>query len=29
MARQIYFSKMDQTDIDSMVSWLRTVPPLE
>jgi len=29
MARQIYFSKMDQTDIDAMVAWLRTVPPLE
>jgi hypothetical protein len=29
MARQIYFSKMDETDVDSMVSWLRTVPPLE
>jgi mono/diheme cytochrome c family protein len=29
MARQIYFSKMDQTDIDSMVAWLRTLPPLE
>jgi mono/diheme cytochrome c family protein len=29
MARQIYFSKMDQTDIDAMVAWLRTVPPLD
>jgi mono/diheme cytochrome c family protein len=29
MARQIYFSKMDQTDIDSVVAWLRTLPPLE
>jgi hypothetical protein len=29
MARQIYFSKMDQTDIDSMAAWLRTLPPLD
>jgi mono/diheme cytochrome c family protein len=29
MARQIYFSKIDQTDIDAMVVWLRTVPPLD
>jgi hypothetical protein len=29
MARQIYFSKMDQTDVDSMVAWLRTLPPVE
>lgn len=29
MARQIYFSKIDQTDIDAMVAWLRTVPPLD
>jgi mono/diheme cytochrome c family protein len=29
MARQIYFSKMDQTDIDTMVVWLRTLPALE
>jgi mono/diheme cytochrome c family protein len=29
MARQIYFSKMDQNDLDSIVAWLRTLPPLE
>jgi hypothetical protein len=29
MARQIYFKKMKDADIDSIVAWLRTLPPLE
>lgn len=29
MARQIYFKKMKDADIDAIVAWLRTLPPLE
>ena len=29
MARQIYFSRMTETDIDAIVAWLRTLPPIE
>jgi len=29
MARQGYFSKMTESDLDALVAWLRTVPPLE
>ena len=29
MARQIYFKKMKDADIDAIVAWLRTMPPLE
>ncbi len=29
MARQIYFSKMTGEDIDAIVAWVRTIPPLE
>jgi mono/diheme cytochrome c family protein len=29
MARQIYFSKMTDGDLDAMVAWVRTIPPLE
>ena len=29
MARQIYFSKMEPADIEAVVAWLRTLPPLE
>jgi mono/diheme cytochrome c family protein len=29
MARQIYFSKMTDGDINAIVAWLRTIPPLE
>lgn len=29
MARQIYFSKMTSEDIDAIVAWVRTIPPLE
>ena len=29
MARHIYFSKMTEDDLNSLVVWLRTLPPLE
>jgi mono/diheme cytochrome c family protein len=29
MARQAYFSKMTESDLNALVAWLRTVPPLE
>jgi hypothetical protein len=29
MARQIYFSKMTDQDLDAIVAWMRTIPPLE
>lgn len=29
MARQVYFSKMTDEDLNAIVSWLRTIPPLE
>jgi mono/diheme cytochrome c family protein len=29
MARQVYFSKMEATDVDAIVAWLRTLPPLD
>jgi mono/diheme cytochrome c family protein len=29
MARHIYFSKMTDDDVDALVIWLRTLPPLE
>jgi mono/diheme cytochrome c family protein len=29
MARQLYFSKMTEPDLDAIVAWLRTLPPLE
>lgn len=29
MARHIYYSKMTESDIDAIISWLRTIPPLE
>jgi hypothetical protein len=29
MARQMYFSKMTPSDIDAIVAWVRTLPPLE
>jgi mono/diheme cytochrome c family protein len=29
MARQIYFSKMTDDDVDAIVAWVRTIPPLE
>jgi hypothetical protein len=29
MARQIYFSRMIDADLDAIVAWLRTIPPIE
>jgi mono/diheme cytochrome c family protein len=29
MARQMFFSKMTETDLSALVAWLRTLPPLE
>ncbi len=29
MARGIYFSKLTEADLDAIVAWVRTVPPLE
>src|SRR5262249_38666107 len=29
MARQIYFSRMTDQDVDAVVTWVRTLPPLE
>ena len=29
MARHIYYSKMTERDLDALVSWVRTIPPLE
>jgi mono/diheme cytochrome c family protein len=29
MARQVYFSKMTDQDLEALVAWVRTIPPLE
>lgn len=29
MARQMYFSKMTDQDLDAIVAWVRTIPPIE
>ncbi len=29
MARQVYFSRMTEQDLNAIVAWLRTIPPLE
>jgi len=29
MARQIYFSKMTEQDLNAIVAWVRTIPPIE
>jgi mono/diheme cytochrome c family protein len=29
MARQLYFSRMTAADLDALVAWIRTLPPLE
>jgi len=29
MARQVYFSKMTDGDVDAIVAWVRTIPPIE
>jgi mono/diheme cytochrome c family protein len=29
MARHVYFSKMTEADIDAIIAWMRTIPPIE
>jgi hypothetical protein len=29
MARQRYFSKMTEQDLNAIVAWVRTIPPIE
>jgi mono/diheme cytochrome c family protein len=29
MARQVFFSKMTEPDLNALIAWLRTLPPLE
>jgi mono/diheme cytochrome c family protein len=29
MARQVYFSKLTDQDLDAIVAWMRTIPPIE
>jgi hypothetical protein len=29
MARQVYFSKMTDDDVDAILAWVRTIPPIE
>jgi hypothetical protein len=29
MARQNYFSRMTEEDLNAIVAWLRSLPPLE
>jgi hypothetical protein len=29
MARHIYFKHMTEGDVDAIIAWLRTLPPLE
>jgi mono/diheme cytochrome c family protein len=29
MARQVYFSKMTDADVDALIAWIRTIPPLK
>jgi hypothetical protein len=29
MARQVYFSKMTDDDVDAIVAWVRTIPAIE
>ncbi len=29
MARQVYFSKMTDQDINAIIAWMRTIPPVE
>ena len=29
MARQNYFSRMTEEDLNALVAWMRTIPPLE
>jgi hypothetical protein len=29
MARQDYFSRLTAADLDAIVAWIRTIPPIE
>jgi hypothetical protein len=29
MSRQAFFSRMSEGDLDAIVAWLRSLPPLE
>jgi hypothetical protein len=29
MARHVYYSKMTDGDVDAIVAWVRTIPPIE
>ena len=29
MARQVYFSKMTDDDVNAVVAWVRSIPPIE
>jgi hypothetical protein len=29
MARQVWFAKMTDQDINAIVAWVRTIPPIE
>jgi hypothetical protein len=29
MQRQMYFSKMTDADLNAIVAWVRTIPPIE
>jgi hypothetical protein len=29
MARQEYFSRMTDADLDALVAWVRSLPPIE
>jgi hypothetical protein len=29
MARQNYFSRMTEEDLNALVAWIRTLPPIE
>ena len=29
MARYVYFSKMTEQDINAIIAWVRTIPPIE
>lgn len=29
MQRQMYFSKLTAADLDAIVAWVRTIPPVE
>ena len=29
MARHIYFAKMTEADLNALIAWVRTIPPIE